>query len=77
MNPNGKPTEAEEDASCIGCNKPPQQGGWMLDCDDCHVWFHGACVGMPEVSLETLSSCFSLPFSHTLVLLPPILSPGC
>lgn len=35
----------EEDASCV-CNATDYSGQFMLDCDDCHKWFHGACVGV-------------------------------
>ena len=26
--------------------------GFMLDCDKCHRWFHGACVGVPAAETE-------------------------
>jgi Zn-finger protein len=27
----------------------PVVDAWMLDCDVCHVWFHGPCVGIDTV----------------------------
>ena len=43
-----------EDVSCVdGCHLGTDDAN-MLDCDRCHIWFHGECVGMvianaPEV----------------------------
>ena len=60
INPNAIPTDQEEDATCI-CgylNKDNDQSTntpnidysqeFMLDCDDCHSWFHGICVGIKQ-----------------------------
>jgi cohesin loading factor subunit SCC2 len=41
---NGQPSDEQEDASCI-CKKG-YKGDFMLDCDSCHKWFHGHCVGV-------------------------------
>ncbi len=42
--PSGKPSDEEEDSSCM-CGKG-YSGEFMLDCDECHKWFHGTCVGV-------------------------------
>jgi len=39
-----QPTDAGEDATCV-CGRG-YDGGFMLDCDRCHRWFHGSCVGI-------------------------------
>eukprot|EP00940_MAST-03C_sp_MAST-3C-sp2_P000805 g805.t1 len=44
----GKPTDCQEVVNCVcGCTDPPNsEDVFMLDCDDCHEWFHGQCVGI-------------------------------
>jgi len=38
------PSDSQEDAVCL-CGRGAITGTWMLDCDRCHRWFHGSCVG--------------------------------
>jgi hypothetical protein len=46
VNLQGKPGQEGENDFCI-CGKGFQQA-FMLDCDRCHRWFHGSCVGYDE-----------------------------
>eukprot|EP00962_Isochrysis_galbana_P056428 scaffold28390_cov109-Isochrysis_galbana.AAC.4 len=39
-----QPNDAGEDARCV-CGHG-YDGSFMLDCDKCHRWFHGECVGV-------------------------------
>lgn len=44
----GQTQDKDDSVSCI-CNTRHDDGQFMLDCDECHKWFHGACVGViPE-----------------------------
>eukprot|EP00939_MAST-03C_sp_MAST-3C-sp1_P005104 g5104.t1 len=46
----GVPTSSEEVVNCV-CGQttlPNGDGEFMLDCDGCHEWFHGQCVGVPR-----------------------------
>jgi cohesin loading factor subunit SCC2 len=45
-----QPTDEGENAQCI-CNGG-YNGNFMLDCDQCHRWFHGKCVGVSETEEE-------------------------
>jgi hypothetical protein len=53
--------DKDDSVSCI-CNTRHDDGQFMLDCDECHKWFHGACVGViPEnvsVSIHEASCVF-------------------
>jgi hypothetical protein len=40
-----RPDAPGEDSSCV-CSLPHKTG--MLDCDDCHKWFHFVCMGLDE-----------------------------
>jgi hypothetical protein len=46
---------SDEDDTCI-CNKG-FRGKFMLDCDSCHKWFHGICVGVEEDNMPTHWYC--------------------
>ena len=47
----------EEKIACIcGVNKPVT-GKFMLDCDNCHRWFHGTCVSIPNVESTPKTWC--------------------
>ena len=39
------PSNSSEDTRCI-CNRPHVTNTFMLDCDRCHRWYHGSCVGI-------------------------------
>ena len=44
------PTDPGEEIRCVcgvGYN-----GEFMLDCDQCHCWFHGSCVGVADAEEE-------------------------
>ncbi|KAI8049599.1 hypothetical protein BDF22DRAFT_187675 [Syncephalis plumigaleata] len=47
---------AEEDVCCQVC-KDGQSGLVMLDCDRCHSWFHGRCVGINERAIPASWIC--------------------
>ena len=40
------PTDAAGHAACV-CGRG-YSGEFMLDCGQCHRWFHGSCVGVPR-----------------------------
>ena len=45
-----QPTDPGEETRCVcgvGYN-----GEFMLDCDQCHCWFHGSCVGVADAEEE-------------------------
>ena len=44
FNPEGKPEDSGEVWGCVCDSK--NSGDFSLDCDRCHRWFHGACVGI-------------------------------
>lgn len=35
-------------------DKSPDQKSWMIECDVCHVWFHGDCVKVSKVLVPTI-----------------------
>jgi hypothetical protein len=41
------PLEAGQVVGCP-CGLAVGSGGFMLDCDRCHRWFHAPCVGIDE-----------------------------
>jgi cohesin loading factor subunit SCC2 len=45
----------QEDFSCL-CGTGNGQG-FMLDCDDCHRWFHGECVGINPSAVPATWYC--------------------
>ena len=45
VNEEAQPHDAGEDARCF-CGRGYNTGEFMLDCDSCHRWFHGVCVGV-------------------------------
>ena len=51
LNDAGKPDDAGEITHCVCGNTHPPDNTYdfMLDCDKCHVWFHGKCVGIMSV----------------------------
>lgn len=57
-----KPTDEGEDALCI-CGKGAADT-FMLDCDDCHRWFHGSCVGVSPSAVGELQ-CEPLPSTNS------------
>lgn len=58
-------TPGEEDARCI-CNKG-DFGSFMLDCDDCHKWFHGACVGIDAANPPKISTNLFVVFTSSMI----------
>lgn len=42
----------EKEEYCI-CRQP-QNDKWMIQCDSCHEWFHGDCIGIHEEEGELL-----------------------
>lgn len=55
MEVDGKPIDAEEDANCV-CFQG-YQGQFMLDCDRCHKWYHGSCVGIDSANPPEIWYC--------------------
>ena len=49
-------TDAGEDADCICAGG--YNGAFMLDCDKCHRWFHGKCVGVAEAEEDLPAEWF-------------------
>ena len=49
------PHEEDEDDTlyCI-CQRRYQEGEWMIECEGCKDWFHGACVGVKESESDGL-----------------------
>ena len=43
-----QPTDEGEVTACVCGVAYDERLGFMLDCDLCHRWFHGACVGVPS-----------------------------
>lgn len=43
---------SSDDALCGICNKICKANDNALDCDDCSVWYHTACVGIPDAVYE-------------------------
>ncbi|RPA85914.1 hypothetical protein BJ508DRAFT_204587, partial [Ascobolus immersus RN42] len=36
----------------------PDTGRWMIACDGCDDWFHGACVNIPETQGDLIDKYF-------------------
>jgi len=47
--------DTDETVACI-CNVTYDDGAFMLQCDECHKWLHGACVGVLPCNVSFLSS---------------------
>jgi hypothetical protein len=47
---NAAPTDSGEDAMCL-CGRGAVTGMFMMDCDECHRWYHGVCVGVSHTNL--------------------------
>ncbi|XP_046575592.1 PHD finger protein ALFIN-LIKE 7-like [Haliotis rubra] len=50
-------TKAEdgEETGPVYCPcRQPDDGGFMIACDGCDEWFHGACVGVTETMAEAM-----------------------
>ena len=56
VNEEAQPTDAGEDADCICAGG--YNGNFMLDCDKCHRWFHGKCVGVAEAEEDLPAEWF-------------------
>jgi cohesin loading factor subunit SCC2 len=56
VNEEAQPTDAGEDADCICAGG--YNGAFMLDCDKCHRWFHGKCVGVAEAEEDLPAEWF-------------------
>ena len=55
-NPDGKPGNSDEDSQCL-CGRGYTGLEFMLDCDDCHRWFHG--MRAHDISIRTTESYLS------------------
>ncbi|KAI7856139.1 hypothetical protein BDC45DRAFT_567638 [Circinella umbellata] len=40
--------DVQEIVQCICSNPTVDYGTFMISCDNCHVWYHGECVGIAE-----------------------------
>ena len=47
-----QPTDEGEVTACLCGQTFSDALGFMLDCDKCHRWFHGSCVGMLAADAE-------------------------
>ena len=50
------PTDAGQVTACA-CGRGANSVELMLDCDDCHRWFHAACIGVQETNLPKFWAC--------------------
>ena len=50
------PTDAGQITAC-SCGRGANSVELMLDCDDCHRWFHAACIGVQETNLPKFWVC--------------------
>ena len=56
INLEAQPNDEGEVFGCpCGVRQYNETDGYMLDCDLCHRWFHGACMGVPESADEWYS----------------------
>jgi hypothetical protein len=49
VNPDGTPCDSNEVVMCL-CNQRTDE--FMLDCDECHCWYHGRCVAVTKEVAE-------------------------
>jgi PHD-finger len=49
VNPDGTPCDSDEVVMCL-CNQRTDE--FMLDCDECHCWYHGRCVAVTKEVAE-------------------------
>jgi hypothetical protein len=54
VNLEGKPGEAGEVIGCECQVELDASKAFMLDCDSCHRWFHGICVGVDESDADSV-----------------------
>lgn len=47
--------------SLIGCNCGTEEGGHMVQCDGCHLWYHSRCVGIRDPDTELDDTWFCQP----------------
>lgn len=52
------PFEQGEQIACP-CMNHEVQDRFMLDCDECHCWFHGDCMGVSQSNLPSVWLCDS------------------
>jgi cohesin loading factor subunit SCC2 len=52
FSPNATAKEEIDHFGCLCGNLNFQE--FMLDCDDCHFWFHGRCVGISKSQMENI-----------------------
>ena len=55
FNPNATATDDSEKIGCLCGNSTRDK--FSLDCDICHVWFHGACVGVRKDAFPEIWLC--------------------
>ncbi|KAJ9125839.1 hypothetical protein QFC24_002623 [Naganishia onofrii] len=48
-------SDEDEELHCL-CRKP-EDGKTMIQCDDCDVWYHLACVKLRHVQVELIGKC--------------------
>lgn len=51
-------TTADDNQFCI-C-RGPDTGSFMIQCDECHKWYHGSCVNLNKKSSDNLAYYLSL-----------------
>jgi len=56
VNLTARPTDDGEDCRCI-CNRKQLTDTFLLDCDRCHRWFHGSCVGIQKDNIPEMWLC--------------------
>lgn len=56
VNPDGRPGESSEETIGCECGIRVNDGSFMLDCDSCHQWYHGACVAVTLAAAQTSKS---------------------
>jgi len=48
-------SDCKEELFCF-CRKPYQEGEFMICCDNCDIWYHGACVNLTESAGSLIES---------------------
>jgi len=56
--PSSSHVDTDETVACI-CNVTYDDGAFMLQCDECHKWLHGACVGVLPCNVPATWLCDS------------------